>query len=73
MRPWESFEIEIEDLVDGGDGQVLFLARATARIRDSGTEITQETGALHRVEAGKIASIHYYLDQAQARQAAGLS
>jgi hypothetical protein len=73
MEPWETFRIVPEDLVDAGEGRVLLLARATARMRGSGVEISQETAALHVVEQGRIAAIRFYLDQAQARRDAGLS
>src|SRR2546423_242845 len=72
MEPWDSFRIAYEDLIDAGEGMILLLVRATARMRDSGIEIPQEGAALHRVEGGKIAAISFYLDQDQARRDAGL-
>jgi len=72
MQPWESFHVATEDLVDAGEGEVLFLGRATARLRDSGVDIPQEIASLFGTEGGRIASIRYYLDQAQARRDAGL-
>jgi hypothetical protein len=72
MQPWEEFRIEPEDFVDAGEGRVLLPARATARMRDSKTEIRQETSALHWVENGQIVAISFYLDQDQARRDAGL-
>jgi ketosteroid isomerase-like protein len=72
MEPWDSFRVKGQEMIDAGEGRVLFLAQSTVRAQDSGIEITQQTAALHRVQNGKVTSIDYYLDHAQARRDAGL-
>jgi ketosteroid isomerase-like protein len=72
MEPWEEFWVELRESIDGGDGRVLVLGDATARMRDTGTRVPQEVGALCRVEQERITAIGFYLDQGQARRDAGL-
>jgi ketosteroid isomerase-like protein len=73
MEPWDEFRVSVEDVVDAGDGQILVLASAIARLRGTGAELPQEVAQLCRVVDGRIAAVGFYLDQGQARRDAGLA
>jgi hypothetical protein len=72
LRPWSSCRAAIEETVDIGDGRVLVLVRMRARLSDSGVEVDQEGAALYTVSDGRIVRVEHFLDQDQARRAAGL-
>lgn len=72
LVPWDEFRIELQDIVDAGDGTILILVRSVGRMQGSGTEVAENTAAVYRVEEERISSVDHYLDQDQARRAAGL-
>jgi ketosteroid isomerase-like protein len=72
MKPWEEFQVSVEEVVDTGDGQILVLASAVGRMRGTGAELPQEVAQLCRIVDGRITEVGFYLDQAQARRDAGL-
>jgi ketosteroid isomerase-like protein len=71
-RAWDSFLWATSDLIDAGDGRVLVLGDSTARMSGTGLEIATKAGAVHEVRDGTIVRIDHFLDQDQARRAAGL-
>ena len=73
LEPWEKFQIDREEIIDVGDGQVLVTAQATGRMHDSDVEVPQRVATLQRTENGRIVSMRFYLDQEQARRDAGLA
>jgi ketosteroid isomerase-like protein len=72
-EPFDSFTATIESIEDGGDGRVLILVETRARLRGGGPEVTDHTAALYRISEGRIIGIDHYLDQDDARRAAGLA
>jgi hypothetical protein len=70
--PWESWTFTGTEWIDPGDGRVLLLGDSTGRFRDSGTEMEAPAAAVYTIERGKIVRIQHFLDQDQARRAAGL-
>jgi ketosteroid isomerase-like protein len=71
MESWESYEVDVEALVDAGD-KVVALAHQRGRARGSGIEIDAGTAALHAFRDGKISFYRLYTDRAEALEAAGL-
>ena len=68
---WDSYELEVERLIDAGDRVVsLFLIRAVGA--GSGVAVEREDGMLWTFRDGKLARLDYFNDQAQALEAAGL-
>lgn len=72
MQPWDEFRVEVNDVIDAGNGGVLTLASAVGVMRGTGAELPQEVAVLCRVEEGRIVEVGFYLDQKQARRDAGL-
>jgi len=71
--PWEAWSFRGTDWIDAGPGQVLFLGDSLGRLAGSGLEVEVHAGALYTVESGRIVRIQHFLDQDQARRAAGLA
>jgi ketosteroid isomerase-like protein len=72
IEPFDSFTATIENIEDSGDGRVLLLVQTRARLRGGGPEVTDHVAALYRIGEGRIIGIDHYLDQDDARRAAGL-
>lgn len=70
--PFESYEIEVEDVVDAPRG-VLTLVTQRGVTKTGGIEIEETAAAVWMVRNGKIARVEFHLDQDVARRAAGLS
>jgi ketosteroid isomerase-like protein len=71
LEPWESYRYEIEDFVDAGGGVIVVLVRVRAVTRRDGVEVRHAPGAVCTVRDGRIASVAFYLDGADALAAAG--
>jgi ketosteroid isomerase-like protein len=69
---YESYRIEIEDIVEGTEGRVLLLARQLGRTRTGGVDVEELAGAVWTVRDGKLARMEFHLDPDSARRAAGL-
>ena len=72
LEPWESYYIEVEEIVDAGGDQVLSLVRARARTARDAVAIEHESAAVWLVRKGKIARVRFYLERELALEAAGL-
>lgn len=71
-RPFESFTATIESIEEGVDGRVVFLVLTRARLRGGGAEVADRTAAVYAVRDGRIVGVDHYLDQDDARRAAGI-
>ena len=69
---WESFRFEATDIRDLGE-RVLVLANVRACGRESGVEVDDRWAWIIEVSGGRAASLHGYLDQREALEAAGIS
>lgn len=72
LGAWESFRGRIGDVIEVGPERVLVLAHALGRMRGSGFELDAPSAMLFTVRDGVIVRIEHFLDQEQARRAAGL-
>jgi hypothetical protein len=70
---WESWRVEDVELLPSGKDKVLGLFRMIVKGKGSGIELARDDAILAEFAEGKIVRIGYYNDQAQARDAAGLS
>ena len=76
MRTWtEDFEwsIEIEELVDLGDGRVIVDTCQRAVGKGSGVPVELHMGAIWTVKDGQVVCAENFLEPSEARAAAGLS
>jgi ketosteroid isomerase-like protein len=69
---WESWSFRGTDWIDAGEGRVLLLGDSKGRVAGSGVEIEAHVAALYTIEKDRIVRIEHFLDQDQARRAAGL-
>jgi ketosteroid isomerase-like protein len=69
---WESFDFEfnLEELIAAGD-QVLVICRVRGRGKGSGAEAEMTLDQLYTFSEGRILSVRFYMDRAEARRAAG--
>lgn len=72
LTPWDSYRLDVEDLIDAGDAIVVF-ARVQARTKHDGVLVQHSPAAIWRIREGKIAAIHFYLEREEALEAVGLS
>jgi ketosteroid isomerase-like protein len=70
-EPFESFRIEMEQMLDAGDCAVT-LVRISGRTKTGGVEIEQRAAGLWRVRDGRLEEVSFYLDPDAALKAAGL-
>jgi ketosteroid isomerase-like protein len=71
LEPWESYRVEIEELIDAGS-DVIVLTRDYGRRPGMTAEVSVHAAAVWTVRAGKVARANFYPDRAAALEAAGL-
>ena len=71
-EPWEEYRIEPEEFIDAGD-QVVVLTREFGRRKDTGYEVEQRIGTVFTFRDGEAVRVEFFLDQAEALEAAGLT
>ena len=71
IEPWQAYTIEIHRMVDAGDALVMITTQ-TGR-DESGTEVSIEMHGAARVRDGKFTELKWFLTEADALEAAGLS
>jgi ketosteroid isomerase-like protein len=69
---WEEFRWEPLRLVEGAD-VVVALLHSHGRGRGSGIEMARDAAMVWTVRGGRAVSVRFYIDQAAALEAAGLS
>jgi ketosteroid isomerase-like protein len=72
LDPWESYRVEIEDVIDAGE-HVVVLPRDYGRRAGMDVEVGVLGGTVWTVRNGKIARVAFYLHRSEALEAAGLS
>jgi ketosteroid isomerase-like protein len=70
---WDEEHVEIDSLRDIGPDKVFAQIRWVTKGRGSGIPFETPMAELLTVRGGRIASVEFYLDQAAALEAAGLS
>jgi ketosteroid isomerase-like protein len=71
LEPWESFTLELEQVLDCPDA-VLVEAMQRGRLRGSTAPVETPSAAVHFFRDGLLARIEFHLDRDRARRAAGL-
>ena len=72
LEPWESYRVEIEDVIDAGDAAVV-LTRDYGRRSGAEVEVRLLGAAIWTVRNGKVVRAEFYGDRKAALEAAGLS
>lgn len=71
LLPWESYEVDVQEMVDAGE-RVLAYAVLRGQTRHDGVRLEQPAAAVVTITNGKIARVEFHLDRQEAREAAGL-
>jgi ketosteroid isomerase-like protein len=71
LEPWESYRVELEDVIDAGD-QTVVLVRDFGLRKGSDAEVSISAASVWTVRGGKIARVEFYTDRAEGLAAAGL-
>ncbi|HVE67012.1 MAG TPA: nuclear transport factor 2 family protein [Solirubrobacteraceae bacterium] len=69
---WGRLTTTMDEMIEVDEERVLTLGRQRARGGSGGVEIEAFVAALYRIREGRVVSMHFFLDEAQARAAAGL-
>jgi ketosteroid isomerase-like protein len=72
LEPWESYRVEVEDVIDAGDEAVV-LVRDYGRPAGMSVEARVVAGAVWTVRDGRVARVAFYLNRSEALEAVGLS
>jgi ketosteroid isomerase-like protein len=70
---WESWRIEDLEIRSAGPDRTISFFKIFVKGKESGIELSRDDAVLASHRDGRIVKIGYYNDQAQAREAAGLS
>jgi ketosteroid isomerase-like protein len=73
VEPWESINVEVEEIIDAGEDRVIGGGLLTARGRGSGVETRNRAWTVLWFEGGLISRRRVFLERAEALEAAGLS
>ena len=73
VEPWESIDVEVEEIIDAGGDRVIAGTLLTARGRGSGVETRVRGWSVVWLESGLISRRRIFLERAEALEAAGLS
>jgi ketosteroid isomerase-like protein len=72
LEPWESYRVELEDVIDAGDATVV-LVRDYGRRAGVAAEISVTGGTVWTMRDGKVARVAFYAVRSEALEAVGLS
>jgi ketosteroid isomerase-like protein len=71
LTPWESYLLEVEDVLDAGD-QVVTLVRVRAKTSRHGVEVEHRPAAVWTLRDGKLTAVRFFLERTEALAFAGL-
>ena len=71
LEPWESYRVEVEDVIDAGDDAVV-LVRDFGRRAGMTVEVSVMGGAVWTVRDGRVGRVAFYLNRSEALKAVGL-
>jgi ketosteroid isomerase-like protein len=69
--PFESYRIEVEQMIDAGE-RVVTLVAMSGTTRTGGAEITAPAAAVWTVVDGRVRKVEFHIDRAVALRAAGI-
>src|SRR3954447_19925007 len=71
LEPWDSYRVEVEDVIDAGE-EVVVLVRDFGRRAGMTVEASVVGGAVWTVRDGRVARVAFYLNRSEALKAVGL-
>lgn len=73
IEAYESYTIEIGDLIPAPEGRVLTLGRQRGTTRTGGVEVEEVAASVWTVRDGRVVRVEFHLDPEAARRSAGLA
>ena len=77
IRAWteefDDWSLQIERLIDAGDGRVVSLMHQSGTGKRSGVPVVVHFGQIHELKDGRVVRLRVYTSHAEALEAAGLS
>jgi SnoaL-like protein len=70
---YESYKIEIGEIVGAPGGRVLTLGRQRGTTRTGGVDVEEDAASVWTIRDGRVARVEFHLDPDAARRAAGLA
>jgi ketosteroid isomerase-like protein len=71
LEPWQAYTVEVRRFIDAGDSVVMLTTQTGSD--ESGTEVSIEMHAAGLMRDGKLAEMRWFLSEADALEAAGIS
>jgi len=71
LEPWESFQVDVEELIDISEDTVLSVSHVTARGTGSGVDVEMRTYDVVTIVDAKIRRRRHYETREEALEAAG--
>jgi ketosteroid isomerase-like protein len=68
---YEEWTLEVESIIDAGNGRVVVAARQRGRLRGSDSWVALRAGLLYTVESGLLVRAEVYVSPEEALEAAG--
>lgn len=72
LKPWASYRVQEEEIIDLGEGRVLWLGHDIGGRRDGPGEIVLRSSAIWTVVDGRIAEVLFYAERRRALRDAGI-
>jgi ketosteroid isomerase-like protein len=72
LEPWEAYSIEVERIVEGANG-VLLEVMQRGKLAGAEHDVETPSAAVYVFREDRLARIEFYLEQAAARESAGVS
>ena len=70
LIPWESYRLDIEEIIDAGD-HVVVTAKVTARTERHGVELEHGPAAVWSLRDGRVVAVRFFLERDHAFEFAG--
>jgi hypothetical protein len=72
LTPWESFTLEVGQILEGSNGVLLEVVQR-GRLQGSSAVVESASAAVHYFRGGRLARIEFHIERDKAREAAGVS
>jgi ketosteroid isomerase-like protein len=73
LAPWASYYEDVEDVFAVGPDRVVVLGREHGYRRDMERDVAAEAAGVYHLRDGRVVTLEYYADRAEALEAVGLA
>jgi hypothetical protein len=72
LAPYETYAIELDELIVGPEGKILTLGEQRGTTRVGGVEVREPAAAVFTIRDGRVVRAEFHLDPEAAKRAAGV-